>query len=65
MYTLEYKQLYIVKEPLAKNRTCQTYRWKQSAVCAEREPLEEILSKKPDKENWRIAGYAGGADNGV
>lgn len=64
MYALEYKQLYIVKEPLRKNRCCQSYRWKQAAVCAEREPLEEILKQKPDKNNWRISGYEGGADIG-
>ena len=33
MYALEYKQLYIPREALTKNRTCQSYRWKQYAVC--------------------------------
>ena len=42
MYALEYKQLYIPREALTKNRTCQSYRWKQYAVCEEREPLEQI-----------------------
>lgn len=64
MYSLEYKQLHIVKEPMRKNCTTQSYRWKQIAVCAEREPLEEILEMEPDKENWRISGYKrGGTDN--
>lgn len=31
MYALEYKQLYIPREALTKNRTCQSYRWKQYA----------------------------------
>lgn len=65
MYSLEYKQLYIVKEPMRKNCTTQSYCWKQAAVCAERKPLEEILKKKPDKENWRISGYEGGSDNEI
>lgn len=42
MYVLEYKELYIVPELLTKNRTCQSYRWKQAAVCTEREPLEQL-----------------------
>lgn len=33
MYALEYKQLYIPREALTKNRTCQSYRLKQYAVC--------------------------------
>lgn len=46
MYALEYKQLYIPREALTKNRTCQSYRWKQYAVCEEREPLEQIKATK-------------------
>ena len=33
MYALEYKQLYIPREALTKNRCFQGYRWKQYAVC--------------------------------
>lgn len=54
MFILEYKQLYIVPEPLRKNRCCQSYRWKQYAMCEDREPLEEILLKQERKKNWRI-----------
>lgn len=54
MFILEYKQLYIVPEPLTKNRTCQSYRWKQYAMCEEREQLEEIIGSKKRKDEWRI-----------
>lgn len=57
MFVLEYKQLHIVKEPQRKNSTCQTYRWKQAAMCEEREPLERIMNAKKDKHNWRIEEY--------
>lgn len=42
-YMLEYAELYIVPEPITKNRTCQSYRWKQIAMCDEIEPLEKML----------------------
>lgn len=29
MYALEYKQLHIVKEPMLKNSTTQTFRWRK------------------------------------
>ena len=45
MYILYHKQSYIVKEPLAKNRTCQTWRRKQIAMCEDKEPLEEWIEK--------------------
>ena len=57
MFVLEYKQLHIVKEPLTKNCTCQSYRWKQYAMCEEREPLEEILNNQKYKISWRIEEY--------
>ena len=57
MFILEYKQLYIVKEPQRKNCTCQSYRWKQYAMCDDREPLEQILAAQNDKEKWRIEEY--------
>lgn len=58
MFVLEYKEPYIVPEALTKNRTCQSYRWKQYAMCANREPLEEILSRQNRPENWRIEAQA-------
>jgi hypothetical protein len=42
MYMLERAELYIVPEPLTKNRTCQTTRWKQVAMCEEKGPLIEM-----------------------
>lgn len=54
MYVLEYKQLYIPREALTKNRCFQGFRWKQYAVCAEKEPLERIPAEQKRKEDWRI-----------
>lgn len=54
MFILERKELYIVPEPLTKNRTCQSYRWKQYAMCEEREPLEEIMKKEKIQTEWRV-----------
>jgi hypothetical protein len=58
IYALEHKQLYIVPEPLTKNRTCQSYRWKQYAVCADPEPLEAIKREQERPEEWRIVPLA-------
>ena len=59
MFVLEYKQLHIVKEsvPMTKNRTHQTYRWKQYAMCDERQPLQDIIDKQPRPDEWRIEEY--------
>ena len=54
MYALEYKVLYIVKTELTKNRTCQSYRWKQVAICEERKPLDEIIGAKAHPQDWRV-----------
>ena len=54
MYSLEYKQLDIVKTELTKNRTFQSYRWKQYAICEEREPLIQIKNAQKRPEDWRI-----------
>ncbi len=54
MYVLEYKQLYIPREALTKNRCFQGFRWKQNAVCAGKEPLERVLAEQKRKEDWRI-----------
>lgn len=54
MFVLEYKQLHIVKEPMRKNCTCQSYRWKQYAICDRREPLEQLMSQQDRPDEWRI-----------
>lgn len=38
----------------SENRTCQSYRWKQAAICESREPLEAIRSAKTRPEEWRV-----------
>ena len=55
MYALEYKQLYIPREEMTKNRTFQGYRWKQYAVCEEQEPLKQIMraGKAGELENFK------------
>lgn len=58
MYVLEYKQLYIPREEMTKNRTFQGYMWKQYALCEKREPLEQIRSAQERPENWRISKLA-------
>lgn len=58
MYILEYKQLYIPREELTKNRTFQSYRWKQYAMCEDREPLAQIMRAQKRPENWRISKLA-------
>ena len=58
MYILEYKQLYIPREELTKNRTFQGYRWKQYAMCEAREPLARIMRAQKRPENWRISKLA-------
>ena len=42
-YVLECKEPYIIKTQLTKNRTHQTYRWKQLAVAEDKEDLEPYL----------------------
>ena len=54
MYALECKVLYIVKTELTKNRTCQSYRWKQVAICEERKPLDEIIQTKAHPRDWSV-----------
>ena len=59
MFFLCRKELYIVKEPMTKNCTCQTWREKQVLACRQREPLEEILEAMPQskRERFYINGY--------
>jgi hypothetical protein len=47
VFYLYYKELYIVKEPLTQNRTHQTYRLKNVAICEDREPLQEYIDGLP------------------
>ena len=42
-YMLERAEPYIVKTELTKNRTCQTYRWKQVAMSDDLEALKSIM----------------------
>lgn len=58
MFVLEYKQMHIVQTEMTKNRTCQSYRWKQYAMCEYKEPLEEILMMQQRPEDWRITELA-------
>lgn len=52
-YALEIKEPYIVKTEFTKNRTHQSYRWKEVALGKTKEDLE-ILMVKRNKENLRI-----------
>ena len=54
MFVLEYKQLFIPLEALTKNRSFQGFRWKQYALCAEKEPLVQFLAAQKRQEDWRI-----------
>lgn len=49
MFVLYWKEFYIVKEPLRKNCTYQTWRGKQVAMCNEKEPLEEYIKQQPEQ----------------
>lgn len=50
MFILYHKELYIIPEALTKNRTMQTWRGKQIAMCDDREELEKYRQtmKRPD-----------------
>lgn len=53
MYRLEYKEPYIVKTEMLKNRTHQSFRWKAVAISEDLEALKEY--KTINKlENYRI-----------
>lgn len=54
MFALYYKELHIIQEPLAKNRTCQTWRGKQLAICEEEKPLQDYIDKQKDREKYYI-----------
>ena len=59
MFFLCRKELYIVKEPLTKNRTCQTWRERQVCACRVREPLDEMIAQMPpsQQERYYVSGY--------
>lgn len=63
MYALEYKQLYIVPEALTKNRICQSYRWKQAAICEDAAPLEAIRATKSRPDEWRVVPMGNSVSN--
>lgn len=52
-YRLEYKEPYIIKTEMMKNRTHQTYRWKTIALSEELEKLKEY-QKNNSIKNGRI-----------
>ena len=54
MYILYRKESYIVREPLTKNRTCQSWRGKQVAMCECRKPLQDFIDSQKDKERYYI-----------
>ena len=59
MFFLCRKELHIVKEPLTKNRTCQTWRERQICACRVREPLDEMIAQMPlsQQERYYVCGY--------
>lgn len=54
MYILYFKELHIVKEEMLKNRTCQTYRNKQIAMCEQEQPLLDYIEKQKDRSRYFI-----------
>ena len=54
MFVLYYKELYIVKEPMRKNCTCQSWRGKQIAMCKEEKPLQDYIDKQANKDKYYI-----------
>ncbi len=54
MFALEYKELYIVPEEITKNRTCQSYRWKQYAISEDKDALESIRAGQKRPDDWRV-----------
>ena len=56
MYRLQYKEPYIVQTEMLKNRTHQSYRWKDFAVCEDLKALIEY--KKNNKlDSCRIVDF--------
>lgn len=62
MFVLSYKVPHIVKTEMLKNRTHQTYRWKQYALSKSREALEEVIKDfQDDRLEWKIENHGGKA----
>ena len=59
MFFLCRKELYIVKDPLTKNRTCQIWRERQVCACRVREPLDEMIARmtSSQQERYYVSGY--------
>lgn len=54
MFALYYKEFYIIPDPMIKNRTCQTTRNKQIAICEDKKPLDDYISKQKDKNKYFV-----------
>lgn len=55
MYFLERKEPYTMPNILGGHSTpVHTYRWKQIAVCEQREPLEKELKNRKNQDQYRI-----------
>lgn len=54
MFVLYYKEPIIVKEPLRKNCTHQSWRGVQIAMCDDKELLEEYIRTKKNKDQYYI-----------
>lgn len=54
MFILYYKQLHIVKEPMTKNCTHQSYRGKQIAMCEDDKPLRDYIRDQEHPERYYI-----------
>lgn len=54
MYILYRKELYISPEPMTKNRTCQSWRGKQIAMCEEKTPLQDYIEQQKDRDRYYI-----------
>ena len=52
MYALERKEHYIAKTELLKNRTHQSYRWKQVALCEDKSALIKMMGREQRVINW-------------
>ena len=55
MYFLERKEPYSMPNILGNySFPVPTWRWKQVAACNERQPLEALIPKGKEKDNYRI-----------
>lgn len=64
MYFLEQKQNYSMPNVLGNHSfPVETWRWKQIAVCGNKEPLEKMIPKGKEKE-YRVISNNPKEDNG-